>query len=60
MDTIYKPIDRLTYLIYKKHISFRNAFDIVYEEMISIMEKEQNNQPKEELISWIPIIKQNS
>lgn len=60
MDTIYKPIDRLTYLTYKKYISFQNAFDIVYEEMISIMEKEQNNQPKEELISWIPIIKQNS
>ena len=60
MDTIYKPIDRLTYLIYKKYIPFRDSFDIVYKEMISIMEKEQNNQPKEELISWIPIIKQNS
>ena len=43
MDTIYKPIDRLTYLIYKKYIPFRDAFDIVYKEMISIMEKEQNN-----------------
>ena len=60
MDTIYRPMDRLTYLIYRKHIPVKNAFDIVYEEMISIMEKELNNQSKEELISWIPTTRQNS
>ena len=60
MDTIYRPMDRLTYLIYRKHIPFRDALNIVYEEMISIMEKELNNQSKEELISWIPTTRQNS